>query len=318
MPLIIQRTIWLLVGLAGNFFCFLSAQQPENLYKQSVEQYAQGNYPQALEMINEAISMDSMKADYRIHRASIYFSQEKYDLVIKDCYAAGGLSANDPRVYLLRGKVCMATKSYGGAIVLFGKTIKNSTDGTLLREAYFQRGNAYFEMAQYREAIEDYKLAGQFGEKSVDLLLAQANTHFHLKQFDHALSLIKEILNTRPDFASAYELTGKIYLEMNEFPAAIEAFEKNTQLKPNDFSAFNLLAGAFLENKDYDNALTNIRKSIAIEPSEPYAQKLSGLIFLRQGEIDKGCNSLFKAMMLGYLEKYDYDLLNFYIQNCEK
>jgi tetratricopeptide (TPR) repeat protein len=301
-----------------NFFSFLSAQESETFYKQSLEQYTLGNYPQALEMINRAISIDSMKADYRIHRASIYYSQEKYDLVIRDCYAAGEYSANDARIYLLRGKVCMATKSYGGAIVLLGKAIKNTTDVKLLSEAYFQRGNAYFEMAQYREAIEDFKSAGQFGEKSVDLLMAQANTYFRLKQFDNALNLIKEILSTKPDFAGAYELTGKIYLEMNEFSAAIEAFEKNTQLRPNDFSAFNLLAGAFLNNQDFDNALINIRKSIAIDPSEPYAHKLSGLIFLKQGDVDKGCNALFKAMMLGYLEKYNYDLLDFYIQNCEK
>ena len=171
MPLFIHCTIWLFLCMVCNFFSFLSAQESETFYKQSLEQYTLGNYPQALEMINRAISIDSMKADYRIHRASIYYSQEKYDLVIRDCYAAGEYSANDARIYLLRGKVCMATKSYGGAIVLLGKAIKNTTDVKLLSEAYFQRGNAYFEMAQYREAIEDFKSAGQFGEKSVDLLM---------------------------------------------------------------------------------------------------------------------------------------------------
>lgn len=318
MLLFIKRSIWLLVCLAGNFSYFIAAQDSETLYKQSIEQYAQGNYPQALEMINQAISMDSMKADYRIHRASIYFTQEKYDMVIKDCYTAGNYSANDPRIYLLRGKVCMATKSYGGAIVLFGKTIKNSTDIKLLYEAYFQRGNAYFEMAQYPEAIEDYKSAEKLGEKSIDLLMAQANTYFRLRQFDYALMLIKEMLDIQPDFARAYELTGKICMAKSEFPAAIEAFEKNATLKPNDFSSYNLLAEAFLNNQDYENALTNIRKAIALDPSEPFAHKLSGFIYMKQGDPDKGCNSLFKAMMLGYLEKYDYDLLNLYIQQCEK
>ncbi len=318
MLLFIKRSIWLLGCLAGSFFYFIAAQDSETLYKQSIEQYAHGNYPQALEMINRAISLDSMKADYRIHRASIYFNQEKYDLVIKDCYTAGNYSTNDPRIYLLRGKVCMATKSYGGAIVLFGKTIKNSTDSRLLYEAYFQRGNAYFEMAQYPEALEDYKSAEKLGEKSVDLLMAQANTYFRLRQFDHALMFVKEMLDIQPDFARAYELTGKICMERGEFPDAIEAFEKNAALKPNDFSSFNLLAEAFLNNQDYESALANVRKAIALYPSEPVAHKLSGLIYMRQGEPDKACNSLFKAMMLGYLEKYDYDLLNLYIQHCEK
>ncbi len=318
MLLYMKRYIWLFSCLAGNFFCHTAAQNSETLYKQSIEQYTQGNYPQALETINRAISMDSMKADYRIHRASIYFTQEKYDLVIKDCYTAGNYSANDPRIYLLRGKVCMATKSYGGAIVLFGKAIKNTADSKLLYEAYFQRGNAYFGIAQYPEAIEDYKSAGKYGEKSVDLLMAQANTYLYLKQFDNALTLIKEMLNIQPDFAQAYELTGKLYMARNEFPAAIEAFEKNAALKPNDFSSLNLLAEAFMSNQDYENALINIRKAIAIDPSEPFAHKLSGLIYIRQGDMDKGCNSIFKAMMFGYLEKYDYDLLNYYIQQCEK
>src|SRR5690606_19731752 len=147
-------------------------QNNEELVQISHEQLALGKYQEALTSINRVIVADTFNADYYLHRANIFYNLTRYDDAIKDCYTALRIQPDKPEVFFVRGQVCMVTKSYGGAILFFGKTIKNTSSNDLLFNAYLSRGEAFYSLGKYSEAIADYKLAAGLNPVSSDLNMA--------------------------------------------------------------------------------------------------------------------------------------------------
>lgn len=96
------------------------------------------------------------------------------------------------------------------------KAIEYLTNAITLKpdyaDAYYSRGFAYYDLGQYKTAINDY---------------------------DKAISL-------HPDDAIAYNNRGKAYAKLRQYNQAIEDFNKSIQLQPDDVNAYNNRAFAYL------------------------------------------------------------------------
>jgi tetratricopeptide (TPR) repeat protein len=297
---------------------FAFAQSAEELFKLSKEQMDLKSYNKALSLINQGIRKDSSKADYYLLRANIQYSLNKYDESIKDCYEALNREPDKPEVYFLRGKLCQVTKSYGGAILFFGKTLKFTKNEKLLFDAYLNRGLSFYEMSKYNEAFNDLLQAYNIQQGDIDLLYPLALTSYKLKKNKEALTYIDKIISINPEYGKAYELKGTIARESGNFEEAVNAIEQYIKIDPYDPKAFNSLAETYLNMKALDKAMYNVNSAIKLEPTNPNSFKIKGMIFLTQNQIDEGCNNLFKALQLGYLENYSYDILDLYLKKCEQ
>jgi tetratricopeptide (TPR) repeat protein len=304
-------------------YCILSSlpaqtQDTDELFKASLQYSDKGAYQQALNLIQKAIVKDSTRVDLYLHRATVYYYLGNYDLTIKDCYTIVRFQPDLPEVYLLRGKVCMVTESYGGAILFFGKTLKYTADNVLLFDAFLNRGKSFFALKRYQDAYSDFQAAYAINEQSLDLLLPMADTYLKISKPQEALTILNKLISSNPEYAPAYELLGRIAIENKNFPEAIRVYEKYTALEPTEPSAFNALADAYRINQQYEQALISLNRSLTLDPMNASSHKIKGLIYISMNEKEKGCNALFRAMQLGYFEKYGYDLLDIYITHCEK
>ena len=292
-------------------------QEAEQNYRSCLTYYEKGAYQQALHTINKALEIDSSKAEYFLQRANIHYNLGSYDNTIKDCYATLRLRPDVPEVYLLRGKVCIVTKSYGPAILFFGKVLKYTNEGTLRFEAYLNRGKAFSMLNRYEDALADFNEAYTIDNSSLELLLPLSETYLDLKKPDQAIQILNNAIAQNPDYAPVYELLGRIAYENHDFPKAVSAYEEYAILNPNSAEACNTLAGLYLQMNEFVKAFGALDKALTIDPLEPNAYKIKGMIYIAQGDNEKGCNTLFRAMQLGYFEKYSYDLLDIYRSTCE-
>jgi tetratricopeptide (TPR) repeat protein len=296
----------------------VEAQDVDELLKTSIEYSGKGAYQQALKMIERAIIQDSTRVDLYLQRATVYYYLGNYDYAIRDCYSTVRLKPDVPEVYILRGKVCIITESYGGAILFFGKALKYTNDKNLLFEAFLNRGKAFFALKRYPDAFSDFQAAYAIDENSVDLLLPLADTYLKMNKTQEALSILKKVISSTPDYPPTYELMGRIAIDNKDFPEAIRAYEKYTALKPTESSAFNALANAYRIDMQYEKALTSLNRSLSLDPTDAATFKIKGLIYISLDENEKACDAFFRSMQLGYFEKYGYDLLDLYLTHCEK
>ena len=293
------------------------AQNPSELYNSSIEQMNKGDYPIAMNYINRALQGDSSKSDYVLQKAKLCYYLNKYDEAIRYCYSIQKTQPDNPQVLLLRGLIGLTTKSYGGAIFLFGKVIKSSTDKDCLSKAYLYRGKVYLATDKANEAIADLNAANVIKPDSLDILMSYAEAYIKLNQIDEAIAKVSKAISMHPKYADAYKTLGYIYYQKKENDKALDALNKFCELNSNDVGVFQTMSLIYLDSKIFDNALLNIGRASQIDPSDPLNYKILAFIYFAKGQKDEGCNSAFRAFQYGYLEKYGYDFLDIYLKNCE-
>jgi len=296
----------------------LSAQKADELYRSSCAATEQASYQKALTLINDAIALDSSNANYFLQRASVQYCLGNYDISIKDCYTVQELKPDLPDVYLLRGKICLVTESYGPGILFFGKVINRSVDNKLLFDAHLNRGKAYIAIKRFGEALADFDAALSIDKTSIEALYSNARAYYYLNQNTKAVEILNQVLLVDPAYAPAFELMGGIRFNENNLKDAAAAYEKYAVLMPGEINTLNTLGGIYLQMNEYDKAFNILNNAMAIDPLNPNTYKIKGQVQIAKGDIEKGCNTLFRAMQMGYFEKYGYDLLDLYLEKCEE
>lgn len=309
--------ILFVILLSCGFTCVAFAQGSRELYKLSVTQTNKGNYSEALTTINKVLSLDSTTVDFMVQKATICFHLNKYDESLRYCYSVLKKEPENPQVLLLRGFISVTTKSYGGALFLFGKVIKVSKDRNYLLQAHFNRGKVLMATEKFTEAIVDLSAADKLQSDSVEILMLLSEALYKVKQMDEALTNALKVVNKQSSFSSVYKLLGRIYVDKKASEKALEAFKTYCDLDPMDASVYLMIAAIHLENKNYDQAQIAVAHATQLNPSDPISYKVLASIYIAKGQKEEGCNSIFRAFQLGYLEKYGYDLMNLYLTNCE-
>ena len=311
------KACWMPVFVLFSLSRFAFSQDADDFYMSSQDLLDRGEFKLAIRSIDQALLIDSSVSDYYLQRANIHFQMKLYDKTIIDCYKALKLKNDNPEIYILRGKVCQITQSYGGAILFFGKAIKYSSENDGLFEAFLNRGKAYYELRKYIDAKNDFASAYDIDPESVDLLVSMSENYLKINDKMNALINLKKAIEIDSSYSPAYELLGRLAIVDQDYPEAILAYRKYCDLQPETASAFNKLGEAYLLNSEYDSAMTTLNRSQSLLPTDPMIFKLKGLVYIKQLKHELGCNNLFRAMQLGYLEQYGYDLLDIYLDECE-
>jgi len=113
-------------------------------------------YDEAIQVLNESISLNPDNYLAFFWRGRSYESVEEYDRAISDFIEAIRLEPSDKDSYYCRGRSYLLNEEYEKAISDFNEYITcNHTNAN----AFNLRGNAYFYLDDYSSAIKDYNRA---------------------------------------------------------------------------------------------------------------------------------------------------------------
>ncbi|WP_110945042.1 glycosyltransferase family 2 protein [Paenibacillus phocaensis] len=119
---------------------------------------------------------------------------------------------------------------------------------------YFNLGQQYFTMGEYRKAVDAYKKAYNYGGEftfTKRLLLGMIQSLMLVKQFKDALSIANDSFQLYPDYVEFKYYEGLIYQEIGYLPDAQECFEECIKTGDSDPSVhFNTYegTGSYLAN----------------------------------------------------------------------
>ena len=99
--------------------------------------------------------------------------------------------------YYEKGLEALANKKYNEAVTLFTNFIKTKPDTAV---AYFERGNAYYGLENYKLAREDYQKAANMNYYNSELYYKLGLVNTNLKQYSDALDNFKEALDIDPNY----------------------------------------------------------------------------------------------------------------------
>jgi protein O-GlcNAc transferase len=205
----------------------------------------------------------------------------------------------------LSGVVAANRRQYDTAIALIGRALAVKPD-----EAVFHTnlGNALLQHGQVMEAISAYDMALRLrpGDSDVrqnlrhacDRRFAQAVEHYGADRFSEANAACNQVLDSQPDRAAAWHLSGAIAEACGDPDRSAERIQRAISIAPDQARFHHSLGVLMLKQGRHESAAECFRRATALEPSLIDAHINLAVASHAKGQLKDALDSLRKALAL--------------------
>lgn len=142
--------------------------EAESLYNQGIRLEDQGQYDQAAEAFNKAISAVNNYFPAWLHRGRVELLRDQPAAAMMFLEAAAGLKPSDSQALHWRGDAYLRTGDPQKAIQDYSQGIPIEQDNFERAEMYTSRGEAYLQLKRNDEALSDYSAAIRWNAVSAE------------------------------------------------------------------------------------------------------------------------------------------------------
>ena len=197
---------------------------PDSLHLRGLLNYQQGHHGRALELIQQAISLDDSKPHYFFNQALVLEKEERWE---------------------------EAVSAYQEAIQLKPQYV----------EALSNVGNVYRRQRQWKKAITAYENARKLKPQSADLLNNLGVVYKEKGDSAQALAHYQQATTLSPQHAEAHHNMGVVLKDQGKLEEAAHAFQQALNLKPNYANAHYHLGLLLLWQQRTTDALACFQRS---------------------------------------------------------
>ena len=135
---------------------------------------------------------------------------------------------NEPEItYFNRGNTYRQVKEYKKAMSDYTKAIGIKSN---YANAFNNRGISYFDLEEYEKAVSDYTIVIKYKPDYPLAYFNRANAYTCLFDYDRAIADYTKAIELKPDFADAYYNRGNKYYGISSYKEAIQDWEKVIKL----------------------------------------------------------------------------------------
>jgi len=220
-------------------------------------------------IIGDAKVTGSNRAAALSSRCGWRWAKQDPDRALADCNEAIGIDSGRADAYINRGNVYLSKGDAAHALSDFNEAIKRDPRSawaySARGEIYRNQGDAAHAMADFSEAIRlnpDYGMAyglrGQLYKSAGD--------------FEHARADLSQSIRFDPNDASALFVRGTVSYLMGNNPAALADFNASLKIDPsNQATYFNRGVAYYVIGGRTADAEADFRKAVELDPKDAYA-----------------------------------------------
>ena len=214
-----------------------------------------------------------------------------------------------PIAYNNRGDAKYELKDFKGAISDYDKAIniKKQAPGV-----YSNRGNSKKELGDYKGAISDYNVAIEINPKYADAHYNRALVKSMNGDAKGALSDFDKAIELNPVYAATYYNRANLKFSLNDLTGALNDYNKAIELNPKEVGAYNNRGALYYQLKDYDKAINSFNTAITISPNSSEAYSNRAVLENKLGNKQNACMDWLKAVQLNHPSAQ-----NLYDKNCK-
>ena len=199
------------------------------------------------------------------------------DLLKKWNYRKEILWASSALVILCLSIITWAQVGYWqNSITLYDHTLKITDYNWPI---YYCRGNAYSDLGNYRQAIEDLNRAIEIKPDYVMAYTSRGVAYIYLGNYRQAIEDLNRVIAIRPSYAEAYNNRGAAYKGFGNYRQAIEDLNRVIAIRPNYPEAYLNRGFAYNGLGNYRQAIEDFNRAIEIRPSYVEAYNNRGLVY---------------------------------------
>ncbi|MBW4603516.1 MAG: tetratricopeptide repeat protein [Calothrix sp. FI2-JRJ7] len=242
-------------------------------YQQGIEHYQKGNYYEAINHLNLALTETPHLSD-------------NINQYLTESYLAQGI------IEAKNGRHIVAIDNYNQAININSKHA----------ETYYQKALAYRDMQKYEAAIINYNKAIDLSPQNPYYYNSRGVVCYSLDKFNLALENFNKAIEINSNITYFYSNRGRTNYQLKNYQAAIDDLTKTISEESKDGYYYNLRGFAYFKLDKLEAAINDFNKAIEINSKEPTFYTNRSGIYEQQGNISAAINDLEKAAAL-YLQQ---------------
>jgi tetratricopeptide (TPR) repeat protein len=248
--------------------------EPQNsfaLYQRARVSMSQHKSDDALRDINDILSRFPENADVLALRATIYSGMGKRAEARTDADAARAIQPNTATVAYAEAAIARSDTDYEAQIATFSKLLAGNPQDPL---ALVSRGQAYFKLERYDNALADTDQALKLGYHWPDVRVLRANVFMMRHDREAVAREAEAMVRENPDSDFAFVAAGKTYNALGRKPDAMKAFDRALAIKPEAYVYIN--RSQVRPYSDSQGRIADLDAALKLDPENVDALSIKG------------------------------------------
>ncbi len=111
-------------------------------------------------------------------------------------------------------------------------------------------------------------------QEKTGAMYARGEMFFALRQYEDAIRVYQYAIEASPKHVPTYLRLGDAYYFNNQFDKAVEEYQKATDIEPDNVNTWGYLAYIYYESKDYGKAVQAAKRALELKPDYRQAQEI--------------------------------------------
>lgn len=272
---------------------FLSNSQNSERYRQLAEEkLEQGELKYALNLIEQAIQLDSTDIDNYDTAVVILYELRRLTEAKRYIDRCAEIHPYNSHIYNMYGEFHMINNQTDLAVQALTNAISYAPDSVMKFNYFINRATAHYMTRNFALATKDLEGAYQIDSTNLILLNNLAALYGDTKDHDMAIKIGKRTTQLYPEFSGGYMNLAMTYTKIDSFELALEHFERSLKYSPNAARTYNNRGFTYYKMQQYKKALKDINHSLDLYPENSYAYRNRSLVYLALDLNKEACRDL--------------------------
>jgi tetratricopeptide (TPR) repeat protein len=265
-------------------------------YRSAIRAFEKNDFTQMLSLMQQAAEIEATAPDIQYYIGEAYLHLGQYEQALEAYENALSLDENFAPAYLGRARVMELMDAQSDVLEDLDQAI--SLDGSF-GEAYLERARYYVAHDDPEAALEDLAAAVEYLPESPLVFQYLAQADLALGDNEAALEAALKAYNRDITDLENYRILGLAYLWNDQAEAAIPYLETYTAFEQDDPQGWLQLATAYNQAGDTEQALDAVTQALALGEGPLEAYRLRGQLYLRLNRGQEAVNDFLEARALG-------------------
>ncbi|MEO6166440.1 MAG: tetratricopeptide repeat protein, partial [Chitinophagales bacterium] len=245
------------------FFDVITFEHIVNFYEQKEQ------WKKAIHVMDVAIAQHPYSPWFLTKKASLLIYFKKYKQALELIDQAETMDPSDIGLHILRSDIYLERNQHHRSVEILLDAIR-ICDESDREELHLELADVYEDWDKYDMVFESLKKVLEFNQENEEALSRMWYCVELAKKHHESIELHNKILDNNPYSYLAWHNLGHAYFDMNMYEKAIEAYEFVTAINESCDLAYRDCGEAYFKLRQYNKAIDQFQK--AIEFSKPYEE----------------------------------------------
>ncbi|MCQ8181591.1 PEP-CTERM system TPR-repeat protein PrsT [Methylomonas sp. SURF-1] len=290
LPRRITLGTWLMVaGLAPEHSAFADDVLAGQYYERALQAYREQNNDEAIIELKNALQQNERYVAAHVLLGDIYLQKKSLSEAEVQLNLAKQMGVDPSLIVENQAKLYTYEIRYNDLL----KEIDPVRFSNELRPSlHVYRGNAYLQLNQISEALNEFDSAAQIDPSHVAAVVGRANALLKRGDLKGAELAADRAMQIQPDDHGAWFAKGSIKHASMELEEALKFYDKAIGLNPDHVDTRLARAGLLMDLKQDDKAKQDLEYVRKAYPFEPKAAYLHSVLLERNGEKEAAAKEL--------------------------